>query len=86
MSDSDWVVDLTKGDKLPWWSYIGSIRTCTLQVGASGFLLQVCRPTGFQGHGGRYVEFFASLRVSCWGPALQGEFQIVVSSSIVISN
>ena len=59
MSDSDWVVDLTKGDKFQWWAYIRyipSITNCPLQVGASGFSLQVCRLTGPQGHGGRHVE------------------------------
>ena len=57
VSDSDWVVDLPKGDKFPRWACVQSIRTCPLQVGASGFSLQVCRPTGFQGHGGRHVGF-----------------------------
>ena len=86
VSDSDWVVDLTKGDKFPWWSYIESIRTCTLQVGASGFSLQVCRPTGFQGHGGTARRAFRKSTHELLGTVLQGEFQIVVSSSIVISN
>ena len=87
MSDSDWVVDLTKGDKFQWCAYIKyipSITNCPLQVSASGFSLQVCRLTGFQGHGGRHVELLPSLRVSCWGPVLRGEFQIVVRSSVVI--
>ena len=80
-SDSDWVVNLTKGHKLQWCAYIKYIP---LQVSASGFSLQVCRLTGFQGHGGRHVELLPSLRVSCWGPVLRGEFQIVVRSSVVI--
>ena len=81
MSDSDWVVDLTKTDKFQWVAYIKYIP---LQVSASGFLLQVCRLTGFQGYGVRHVELLPSLHVSCWGPALRGEFQIVVRSSVVI--
>jgi hypothetical protein len=84
VSDSDWVVDLTKGDKFPWWANAQFIRTCPLQVGASGFSLQVCRLMGFQGHWGRHFELLPSLRVSCWGQVLRGEFQIVVRSSVVI--
>ena len=80
MSDSDWVVDLTKDDKFQWCAYIKyipSITNCPLQVGASGFSLQVCRLTGFQSHGGRHVELLPSLRVSCWGQVCKDSFRLV---------